>query len=71
MFKIIGRKAVISKVSGDRSTKTLLMPSGEHVVVIDGKTFRRALNAADVQFKSAAKNLKVSRERRESDYTAA
>lgn len=63
MFKLIGRTAVVSKAGASRTAKTVLMPSGKHVVVVDGKSFRRALNAADVQFKQAAKDLKVKRER--------
>jgi adenylylsulfate kinase-like enzyme len=68
MFKLIGRKAVVSKADSGRASKTLLLPSGEHVVVLDGRSFRRALHAADLQFKKAAKDLKVKREREQSEF---
>jgi hypothetical protein len=57
MFKKSHPKAVIGKGGSASAFGRLLMPNGEHAVVLDRDVYRRALSAADAKFSEVVKKL--------------
>jgi hypothetical protein len=64
MFKSERTRVVIGSTIGSRTFDTLLLPGGEHAILVDRDVHERALHAADELFEQTVRQMKVHREQR-------